>query len=107
MDVARLRQLASEHASADFGRPESIHLCNLQAGQIRSALLAGLAVNRPEVFSYLDDPTLGPWIAYCALDAGALSAEDEFRCLAVIKAVAAGQGLESIGASHWLAQRGV
>ncbi|MEW5835845.1 MAG: hypothetical protein AB1832_12335 [Pseudomonadota bacterium] len=111
MDTSRFVELAEAHAafnaSGHYSRP-SVRRANLVADELRSMMLSAFT-DRQEteaLFSLLDQPAAGPWIAYCALENLDLAEARKTRCLEIIRARARESTLNGLGAIFWLSQHG-
>jgi hypothetical protein len=108
VDTQRLADLAHIHAAVDYGSIASVHAGNKAADELRTALL--VAIDSPGgtdlVIGLLGHPVIASWAAYTALERATLTEFQRARCLSVIRSLAAGNGVESIGAKAWLTHHG-
>jgi hypothetical protein len=108
VDTQRLAYLAQIHAAVDYGSTASVHAGNKAADEIRTTLLAALDSpgGTDQVIGLLGHSVIASWPAYMALERATLTEFQRARCLSVIRSLAAGNGVESIGAKAWLMHHG-
>lgn len=107
MDIDKLRELADIHADIDYGDLYSVKRGNTAADEIRSEIrkLAGSG-RVEELMSHLSESALGPWLAYTIAELPSISESQRNKCVARIKEIALGGGLESTAAKLWLNKGG-
>jgi len=108
MDSARFVELAQAQAAVDYGSSSSVRLANSAADELRAMALAALSSPQEteQLLALLNQPLAASWVAYAALEHGALTEFQRARCMATVQALARSDNLASIGARAWLAEHG-
>lgn len=103
----RVVALAELHAGTDYADPGRVEKSNRAADEIRTRIKS-LVVERnvSEVEILLSSSVTASWAAYVVLESGDSLLVDEERCLSIVREVAAGDSLESMGAKAWLREHG-
>lgn len=101
----RLSRCLAICSETDYGSPASVKQHNAAATEMREiakeAFLEGPNAVL-ELASLLDNADAAPTVAHLLLECGSVAGAIEERCLAVIKEVASGKGLEALGNRIWL-----
>ncbi|MEO6803751.1 MAG: hypothetical protein ABI197_10990, partial [Granulicella sp.] len=111
MDTSRFVELADTHDSrfdsGDYSK-RAIRRANLVADELWHMMQSAFATPQETeiLFSLIDHPSAGPWIAFGALEHLDLAEPRKTRCLGIIRALAQGRSLNGAGADLWLSHHG-
>lgn len=99
--------LAAYNASGDYSE-RAVRRANLFADELRIMMISAFTESQETdvLFTLLDQPAAGSWIAFCALENLDLAEPRKTRCLEIIRALAHGSSMNSVGAEFWLSQHG-
>jgi hypothetical protein len=101
--VERYRAYTATCLATDYDSPASVRRHNRAADEMRR--LVGEPGAVAELLPLLDEPTAARWLAFQLVESGGLSDDVIQRCLAVVRALAAGGDAEAMGARMWLRER--
>ena len=98
---------ADIHASTDYENRTSVKAGNQAADSMKDIANRIAALGRAEeLLKLLSNEVAGAWVAYTLADSLQLNKSQKKRCIKHIQNIAAGGGLDSMGAEMWLKERG-
>jgi len=108
MSIEQFVNLAKVHASIDYGNPNSVKEGNSAADSMRLIALILYESNKiEELLSLLEHQYAGLWVAFIVADFDNVSAAQIKRCIDLIRSLANGDSVDSLGAKYWLEERGI
>ncbi|WP_237567705.1 hypothetical protein [Microbulbifer hydrolyticus] len=106
-DLKEFIELSKVHASIEYGNPSSVKAGNNAADSMRSITNRFVESGRTEeLLELLDNKVAGPWVAFTVVEFQKITKEQRARCLELIRAIASGDSVDSMGAELWLKERG-
>jgi hypothetical protein len=106
-DIAKFIELSEVQASIEYERPSSVEVGNNASDSLRLISARLVESGRAEeLLEILDHKTAGAWVAYTVSEFPQIESKQKERCIRVIRDIAAGEEVESLGAKMWLKERG-
>ena len=108
MNIEQFINLAEIHAAVDYGNPKSVKVGNSAADRMREIAHNFYDSGKiDELLSLLEHQHAGLWVAFIVGDLENATATQVERCLCLIRSLADGDSVDSIGAKYWLEERGL
>lgn len=106
-EIKEFLELSEVHASVDYGNPSSVRAGNKAADSMRK-IATGLVKSglTEDLLELLDDKAAGAWVAFTVAELPQTTHKQRERCIKTIQGIAAGSGIDAMGAEMWLAERG-
>ena len=106
-DIEEFLEFSKEHSSMDYGDPSSVKAGNRAAHSMRVIVTRLIESGRTEeLLELLDNTIAGPWVAFTVAMLPNVTSEQKLRCLELIRRIASGDSIESVGAEMWLRDQG-
>jgi len=98
--IDRYRECAAICAATKYGSGASIRRHNSAATEMRRIVREPGAAE--ELLPLLAEAESGKWLAFQLLELCSPSLEVREKCLAIIRRLATGSGVDALGAQYWL-----
>ena len=107
MSLEKFTALAETHAAIDYAKPKSVKEGNVAVDQMRSIVKQFNDDNRiEELMILIGHQAAGDWVAFSVVDLSNANADQREKCVNRIRSISSGSSTESLGAKHWLRERG-
>ena len=107
MTSHKIIELVEQHRLTDYADSRSVSEANGIAEQLSSVIKSMVDEGQiPELLELLNHDSAGEWVAFNIAERQYLSKKQKKVVLSKIKKISKGNGVNAIGAEHWLKDHG-